>query len=92
MRRLGLAIITLLSVKSVFAGCGKPVGPELAGREIGYLLRAYPILTQNNPEASEGLGVMLWGCEYKVGGARITVTVTTQPSDPMPCKRKVAFQ
>lgn len=47
-----------------------PVGPELAPREIGDLLKAYPILTQSNPLAPGGVGVMLWGCDYVVGKAR----------------------
>jgi hypothetical protein len=70
----------------------KPVGPELAPPTIGYLLRAYPILTQNNPEAIGGVGVLLWGCDYLVGRAKITITYTTSAGDPMPCKRKVRFQ
>ena len=61
-----------------------PGGPELAPREIGVLLRAYPIIIQ-------GVGVTLWGCDYRVGKAMITITITTEPRDPMPCKRKVAF-
>jgi len=39
----------------------------------------------------QGVGVTLWGCDYQVGKAVITITITTQPSDPMPCKREVAF-
>ncbi len=61
-----------------------PVGPELAPREIGVLLKAYPMILG-------GVGVMLWGCDYQVGKAMITITITTEPGDPMPCKRKVAF-
>ncbi|HVW53052.1 MAG TPA: hypothetical protein VHC91_22080 [Trinickia sp.] len=89
---------TFLSLMALALACGNtlgkeivPVGPELAPREIGVLLKGYPILTQSNPNAPQGVGVMLWGCEYQVGRAVITTTITTQPGDPMPCKRKVAF-
>ena len=87
-----------LSLMALALACGNtlgkeivPVGPELAPREIGVLLKGYPMLTQSNPTAPQGVGVMLWGCEYQVGRAVITTTITTQPGDPMPCKRKVAF-
>jgi hypothetical protein len=69
-----------------------PIGPELAPKEIGHLIKAYPMLTQNNPQAPDGVGVLLWGCDYLVGKARITITITTRTSDPMPCKRQVAFE
>jgi len=69
-----------------------PVGPELAPKEIGHLLKAYPITVQQNPEAAGGVGVLLWGCDYQVGKARITITVTIYPGDPMPCKRTMAFE
>ena len=83
--------VVCLSTASIAADKA-PTGPELAPKEIGNLLKAYPMLTQNNPLAPEGVGVMLWGCDYQVGKARITITITTRPSDPMPCKRKVAFE
>jgi hypothetical protein len=69
-----------------------PTGPELAPKEIGHLIKAYPMLTQQNPMAPGGVGVLMWGCDYMVGKATITITVTTSPGEPMPCKRTVAFE
>jgi hypothetical protein len=69
----------------------RPTGPELAQREIGHLLKAYPRLMQKNLQAVERVGVYLWGWHYQVGAVRITITISTQPRDPMPCKRKVAL-
>jgi hypothetical protein len=69
-----------------------PTGPEMAPKEIGHLLKAYPMLMQQNPMAPGGVGVLMWGCDYLVGKATITITVTTKPGDPMPCKRAVAFE
>lgn len=68
-----------------------PIGPELAPREIGVLLKAYPTLFQTNPLAPGGVGAILWSCEYRVGRAMITITHATEPGGPMPCKREVAF-
>jgi hypothetical protein len=89
---LGLIAFAASLSATTLAADKVPTGPELAPREIGTLIKAYPLLTQNNPLAIEGVGVMLWGCDYQVGKARITITITTKPSDPMPCKRKVAFE
>jgi hypothetical protein len=50
------------------------------------------MVMQQNPLAPGGVGVLLWGCDYRVGNARITVTLATNPGDPMPCKRTVAFE
>ena len=86
-----IALVFVMPIGSSVAADKVPVGPELAAPQIGVLLKAYPMLTQNNPMAPEGIGVMLWGCDYLVGRAKITITITTRPSDPMPCKRKVRF-
>jgi hypothetical protein len=86
-----VAITVAFAVGNVLAADKGPVGPELAPREIGVLLKAYPISVQSNPLSPLGVGTTLWGCDYQVGKAVITITVATQPSDPMPCKRKVAF-
>jgi hypothetical protein len=75
----------------IIAAEKSPIGPELAPMEVGRLVKAYPMLTQNNAMAPGGIGVILWGCDYSVGRALITITVTTSTSDPMPCKRKVVF-
>ena len=85
---LPLAIIPVCTL----AGDPKPVGPELAPKQVGELLRAYPITVQQNPMAPGGVGTLLWGCDYQVGNARITLTIATQAGDPMPCKRRVAFE
>jgi len=89
---------TFLSLMAIALASGNtlgkeivPVGPELAPREIGVLLKGYPMLTQQNPLTPGGVGVLLWGCEYQVGRAMVTINITTDPGDPMPCKRKVAF-
>lgn len=87
----GLSVLVITAIPAL-AGDRKPTGPELAPREIGYLLKAYPLAAQTNPDSPAGVGVLLWGCDYMVGKARITITISTQPSDPMPCKRKVAFK
>ncbi len=89
---LVVAFVVLLCASSAFASCETPTGPELAKQQLGYLLRAYPIAVQTNPQNLMGVGTTLWGCKYKVGRALITVTISTNPSDPMPCKRKVAFK
>jgi hypothetical protein len=81
-----------LTYNSVLAADKRPAGPELAPKEIGHLLKAYPLLIQKSPQAVEGVGVYLWGCDYQVGAAHITITISTQPRDPMPCKRKVTFE
>jgi hypothetical protein len=83
--------ILMLAAGNTLAADKVPIGPELASLEIGILVKAYPIVTQNNPQSPLGVGVILWGCDYLVGKAKITITITTQPSDPMPCKRKVKF-
>ena len=88
MKRLA---ILLLSTASATAADLVPIGPELAPPEVGVLVKAYPIAANTNPGSPYGVGVYLWGCDYRVGKALITVTITTQPSDPMPCKRKVKF-
>ena len=49
-------------------------------------------LWQQNPMAPGGVGVLMWGCDYLVGKAKITITVTTNPGEPIPCKRTVAFE
>lgn len=89
---LALAFVGLLSVRPAFAACKNPIGPELATKQIGNLLRAYPIGTQTNPLSSVPVGTTIWACKYKVGRALITVNMTTQPNAPMPCKFKVEFQ
>ena len=68
-----------------------PIGRELAAPATGVLIRAYPMTVQTNPYAPGGVGVELWGCEYRVGPSLITVAITTGPGDPMPCKRKTRF-
>jgi hypothetical protein len=88
----GFAISGVAPSFPTFGADKSPNGPELAPKEIGHLLKAYPLLTQNNPEAIGGVGVLLWGCDYLVGKATITITITTGVHDPMPCKRKVAFE
>jgi hypothetical protein len=88
-----LLLLALVAAALPALGADKsPTGPELAPKEIGHLIKAYPMLTQNNPQAPEGVGVLLWACDHLVGKARITITITTHPSDPMPCKRQVAFE
>jgi hypothetical protein len=72
--------------------CRKPVGPELAPKQIGYLLSAGPQVIQQSPAYFEGVGALAWHCDYRVGNAQITLIVATHPSDPMPCKRKVTFE
>ena len=90
---VSLLPVWVAAIHAVALGADKvPTGPELASKEIGHLLKAYPMLTQNNPMYAGGVGVTLWGCDYQVGKALITITITTNPSDPMPCKRKVAFE
>ena len=90
-RFLILVVMALAGGENASAANLVPVGPELAPREIGVLLKAYPLEVQTNPLAAEGEGVTLWGCEYQVGRAKITIAITTDPGDPMPCKRKAAF-
>lgn len=84
-------LATTLADGNALAADKVPVGPDLATREIGVLMKGYPMLTQQNPLAPGGVGVLLWGCEYRVGKSMITITITTNPGDSMPCKRKVAF-
>jgi hypothetical protein len=86
-----MALSCILAAAPILAADKVPVGPELAPTEIVHLLRAYPMVTQSNPDAVGGSGVTLWGCDYLVGKAEITITIATAPSDPMPFKRKVAF-
>jgi len=86
-----VASITLLVFSSI-ASALNPEGPELAQKQIGLLLKAYPLSVNSNPNAIGGVYVMLWACDYQVGSALITITITTGPGDPMPCKRKVMFQ
>ena len=88
---VAVSLVFSLGNASVSAADLHPIGPELAPRESGVLLKAYPLLTQNNPGSPLGIGVLLWGCKYLVGKSKITITITTQPSDSMPCKRRVAF-
>ncbi len=84
--------VLVIAVTPALAGDMKPVGPELAPPEIGVLVKAYPLELQTNVLAPGGVGVLLWGCDYMVGKAQITITITTNPGDAMPCKRKVAFK
>jgi len=68
-----------------------PTGPELAGKEIGILLQAIPAFYQTNTFAG-AVGPYIWNCVYQVGRAQITLSITTEPGAPMPCKRKVVFE
>jgi hypothetical protein len=89
------AVAALLGATQAGADCdrpSKPVGPELARRQIGILLDASPAFWQTNPEAIGGVYVTAWRCLYRVGDAQIALPIATQPGDPMPCKRKVAFE
>lgn len=70
----------------------KAVGPELAPRQIGYLTSAGPQVMQENLQYPDGIGPVAWRCNYRVGNAQISLIIATRPSDPMPCKRKVAFE
>jgi hypothetical protein len=82
----------IIAAMPIIAAADKsPIGPELAPKEIGLLLKGYPMVLQQNPQAIGGVGVLMWGCDYQVGKAMITITVATHPGDPMPCKRKVSF-
>lgn len=92
MYRLATVLALLATALPAPATDKTPVGPELAPQEIGHLLKAYPITVQQNPESPIGVGVLLWGCDYQVGRAKITITIATSPRDPMPCKRTVAFK
>lgn len=93
----GLRLIAALLLSSLLlaepAGAQKksPIGPELAPKEIGVLLKAYPISTLREPVTGE-TWVSLWGCDYKVGQAIITIAISTEQGDSMPCKRKVMFE
>ena len=89
--QFGIALGVLVAAVPLFAADKGPIGPELAPVEIGVLLKAHPMLSQTNSMAPGGIGITLWGCDYLVGKALITITITTNPGDPMPCKRKVAF-
>lgn len=89
-RKLGWAAICL-ALQQAQAAQLRPVGPELAPTQIGYLLKAAPLELQTNPLAVGGTGVTMWACEYRVGHSDITLAPTTQPGDPMPCKREVRF-
>lgn len=84
-------VTAVLASGNILATDKIPIGPELAPREIGILLKAYPITIQQNPLAVGGVGVYLWGCDYNVGRAMITITIATKPGDRMPCKRRVTF-
>lgn len=87
-----LALIFMVAAAlPIIAADEQACGPELAPKQIGILLKAHPVTIQTNPEAIGGVGPLLWGCDYQVGRAYITITIATHPSDPMPCKRKVAF-
>ena len=68
-----------------------PVGPELAPPQIGHLIKAWPLEMQTNALAPGGVGVIMWGCKYRVGKAQITLAPIVQPGDPMPCKRELKF-
>jgi len=88
-----VAFVLLTTIETATADdCLKPAGPELAPKQTGYLLSAGPQIMQTNSLAPGGVGPLAWWCEYKVGTAQITLVIATQPSDPMPCKRKVAFE
>ncbi|HEX4300957.1 MAG TPA: hypothetical protein VH327_08815, partial [Gammaproteobacteria bacterium] len=72
-------IILVLAVGNTLAADKVPVGPELAPPEIGLLLKTYPIVTQNNSDSPLGIGILFWGCDYLVGKAKITITLSTKP-------------
>ncbi len=86
-----LAAALCVGLRVAASAAPHPVGPELAPPQVGHLLRAWPLATNTNPLAPGGIGVMEWACEYRVGTAHITLAPTTQPGDPMPCKREVLF-
>jgi len=92
MNRFGASLVSMAAAFPTLGADKSPTGPELAPKEIGRLIKAYPMLTQTNPESIGGVGVLMWGCDYLVGKAQITITITTGPRDPMPCKRQVAFE
>ena len=86
--RAYVLLAALLLVDQAWAQTKSPIGPELAPKEIGVLLKAYPMATLRLP-VDGTTWVSLWGCDYKVGQAIITLTYSTKNGDPMPCKRKV---
>lgn len=61
---------------------------QAAPSEIGHLLRAYPIAMRTSP--FDGTSTT-WACEYQVGNAVITTTITTKDGTP-PCKLQKEFQ
>ena len=90
-------LVPIAIVATFCVSCGasaeqlRPIGPELAPAQIGFLLRAKPMEVQTNPLAPGGEGVTLWECRYRVGRAIISLAVSTSPTAPMPCKRESRF-
>ena len=86
----GLVLVVAMAVPTM--GADKtPTGPELAPKEIAPAQSLSTGVATEPPGDTRCRGSHV-GCDYLVGKAKMTITVTTHPGDPMPCKRTVAFE